>query len=243
MKKKRWAIIKLIICFILFSFACYKVYFWYTTTKETNEIIEEINNSIEINETKKEKKYNIDFNSLKEQNPDTVAYLKVNNTKIDYAVVRSNDNKYYLTHNFNKKGSASGWVFMDFHNKLDGTDKNIVIYGHSMLNKTMFGSLHNVVKSNWYTNTDNHNVVFVTEGNEYTAQVFSVYDIKVEDYYINTEFKSDEEFNKFINTLKKRSKYNFNVDVNVDDTILTLSTCGNGGKSRTVLHAKLVKEG
>ena len=131
---------------------------------------------------------------------------------------------------------------MDFHNKLDGTDKNIVIYGHSMLNKTMFGSLHNVVKSNWYTNTDNHNVVFVTEENEYTAQVFSVYDIKVEEYYINTIFKSDEEFSKFINTLKKRSKYNFNVDVNVDDTILTLSTCGNGGKSRTVLHAKLVKE-
>ena len=131
---------------------------------------------------------NVNFTELKEKNTDTVAWLNVNGTNINYPVVQAQDNDYYLTHSFNGSWNEAGWVFMDFHNKLDGTDKNIVIYGHSMLNKTMFGSLHNVVKSNWYTNTDNHNVVFVTEENEYTAQVFSVYDIRVEEYYINTDF-------------------------------------------------------
>ena len=70
--------------------------------------------------------------------------------------------------------------------------------------------------------------------------MFSSYSIKVEDYYINTIFKDDDEFNTFVNTLKKRSVYNYNVDVSGEDSILTLSTCTGNGKSRMVLHAKLL---
>ena len=242
MRKKSITIFMIIICLVCFLYAGYKIINYSVSTKETYIIKEEIQEDIKEEIIKEEKKYNIDFDSLKNKNSDSVAYLKVNNTNIDYVVLKTDNNDYYLTHNFNKKGSSSGWIFMDYHNKLDGTDKNIVIYGHSMLNKTMFGSLHNVVKSSWYKNPDNHKVVFVTETGEYTYKVFSVYDIKVEDYYINTEFKNDNEFSKFISTLKRRSKYDFGVSVSSDDTILTLSTCGNGGNTRTVLHAKLVRE-
>ena len=71
--------------------------------------------------------------------------------------------------------------------------------------------------------------------------MFSSYSIKVEDYYINTIFKDNNEFNTFVNTLKKRSVYNYNVEVDGEDSILTLSTCTGNGKSRMVLHAKRIE--
>ncbi len=129
---------------------------------------------------------------------------------------------------------------MDYHNKLDGNDKNIVIYGHNTYNGTMFGTLRNVIKKSWYENIDNHTFNLVLENEVVTYQVFSTYSIKVEDYYINTKFKNNNEFDKFVKTLKRRSVYNYNVEVNGEDSILTLSTCTGGGKSRMVLHAKRI---
>ena len=129
---------------------------------------------------------------------------------------------------------------MDYHNKLDGNDKNIIIYGHNTLDGTMFGTLRNVVKKEWYENEENHIIQLVLENEVLTYQVFSTYSIKVEDYYINTIFKDNSEFNTFVNTLKNRSVYDYGVDVNGEDSILTLSTCTGNGKSRMVLHAKLI---
>ena len=74
-----------------------------------------------------------------------------------------------------------------------------------------------------------------------TYQVFSTYRIKVEDYYITTRFKNNDEFNGFVNKLKSRSVYDYKVAVDGNDSILTLSTCTGNGKSRMVLHAKLIK--
>ena len=129
---------------------------------------------------------------------------------------------------------------MDYHNKLDGNDKNIVIYGHNTRDGSMFGSLKNVVQKEWYQNKENYLIKLVLENKIVTYQVFSTYTIKVEDYYINTIFKNDDEFNDFVNTIKKRSVYNYPVDVNSKDSILTLSTCTGNGTSRMVLHAKLI---
>ena len=153
------------------------------------------------------------------QNYDGIPYLKVNNTKIDYVVVKAKDNDYYLHHNFNKKSNVAGWVFADYHNKFDGSDRNIVIYGHNMKNGTMFGTLKKTFKKEWYKNTDNHIITLVTEQGTLKYQVFSVYSIPVEDYYINTKFSSDNDFYKFIKTLKSRSIHNFKVDVNKTDKI------------------------
>ena len=75
----------------------------------------------------KKKEYIIDFSSLKEQNPDTVAYIQANNMNIDYIVVKGENNQYYLNHNFEKKCNVAGWIFGDYHNLFDGTDRNIII--------------------------------------------------------------------------------------------------------------------
>ena len=238
MNKKKKMIIKtiMIICILLLIYSVYNIVMWYHDNRQNETIKEEINEIIEDTSDEKE----IDFKALKEKNKEIVAYLKVNNTKIDYVVTKGNDNKYYLTHNLYKKYNRAGWIFMDYHNKLDGTDKNIIIYGHNTLDGTMFGTLRKVVKKEWYENEDNHIINLVLDGETYTYQVFSTYSIKVEDYYINTIFKDNNEFNTFVNTLKKRSVYNYGVDVSGGDSILTLSTCTGNGKSRMVLHAKRI---
>ena len=144
--KSAFLIIMIIICIAGCIFSAYKIIFWKHSDIENTNIQKDLVENIKIieenstNETE-EIKYEIDFESLKKQNSDTVAYLKVNNTKIDYVVVKAKDNKYYLTHNFKKKGNAAGWVFADYHNKFDGKDRNIVIYGHNMKNGSMFGTL------------------------------------------------------------------------------------------------------
>ena len=105
----------------------------------------------------------------------------------------------------------------------------------------MFGSMKNILNSEWYDNEENTNIILNTENEKCIYKVFSIYKIENEDYYIKTEFKNDNEFEDFIKTLKKRSIKDFNVDVSKDDNILTLSTCANNNKYRVVLHAKKVK--
>ncbi len=233
--------------FILFLYSGYKIISYLNNNNENKEIKEFIRNNF-IEEIKKdedeivleEQLYKIDFKSLKEQNKDTIAYLKVYGTNIDYIVVKGMDNSYYLKHNFNKNWNVSGWIFADYHNKFDNNDKNIVIFGHNTRDGSMFGTLKNILNKEWYENEENYEIILVTEKDTYYYQVFSTYQITPEDYYINTIFNNDEEYIDFLNKIKSRSIYNYNVEVNSNDKVLTLSSCIGDGKKRVVLHAKLL---
>lgn len=244
-KRKKMLIIKIaeIVFLILIVYSCIQIFRWFKSNNDNKKLMNEISNNVEINqniEDNESQKYKVDFEELKMKNSDTKAWLKVENTNIEIPVVQTSDNSYYLTHNFNKKYNKAGWIFADYKNKFDGTDKNIVIYGHNMRDNSMFGSLKDVIKEEWYNNEANKYITFATENEYQTYQVFSVYQIEAESYYIKTDFKNDE-FSKFIETLIKRSKKKFDVKVSNEDTILTLSTCANNNKYRVVLHAKKVK--
>ena len=248
MKKRRlrpWVIIAFIlICLISIVYFSYKVITWKIHVDSNNKIKEELKEKVTIknNTTQDIIKYEIDFKSLKEMNPDTIAYIKVNNTNIDYVVVRGIDNSYYLSHNFLKTWNVAGWVFGDYRNKFDGTDKNLIIYGHNTKDGSMFDTLINILNKDWYENEENREVILVTEQGTYYYQVFSTYGIKPEDYYITTNFSSDNEFDSFVKKLKSRSVYDYGVDVSFEDRILTLSSCIGDGKKRVVLHAKLIEK-
>lgn len=182
----------------------------------------------------------INFEELKSQNSDTVFYLKVNNTNISYPVVKYSDNNYYLNHSFDKSKNSAGWLFADYKNKLDGTDKNIVVYGYNRRDGSMFGTLKNILNKEWYDNTDNMDIVYMDIRGKHIYKVFSIYKIENEDYYITTQFNNDSEYKKFLTTIKSRSIKDFNVEISETDSILTLSTCANNNKYRVVLHAKRI---
>jgi len=193
-----------------------------------------INNEMDSNN----EEYKIDFVKLKQKNSDAIAWIKVNGTDIDFPVVKGTDNSYYLTHNFDKEKNKAGWIFADYRNKFDGTDKNIIIYGHNMKNGSMFASLKDVIKEEWYNNENNKYIALITENENCKYQVFSVYQIETEEYYLQTNISN---FKEFVEKIKGRSKKDFNVDIKETDSILTLSTCADNTKYRVVLHAVKVK--
>lgn len=220
-------------------------------TKTIEEIVEEKNeepqeNKNEIQEEVKEEYIPPivqDFSKLSEINSDTVGWLTVKNTHVDYPVVKASDNNYYLNKNFYKKTTTSGWIYMDYRNDIDELDRNTIIYGHSGLNdKTlMFASLLDVLNEDWYINKDNQIITFNSLNQNMNFRIFSIYTIDPSYNYIQTQFLNDNEYLNFIGDVTNKSIYDFGVVVDETDKILTLSTCYEKGVKRLVIHAKLMK--
>lgn len=242
--------IQVISIIIIIIISLYYIYLWYIDNKKTENILNEIyenanvsSDNISVDNDLKIEVENIDFNKLINKNPDTIGWIKVLGTDINYPVVQTNNNDFYLTHSFDKSYNKAGWIFADYINKNlknNELDKNTIIYGHNRQNNSMFGTLSNVFKEEWLSNKKNHYINFSTLNNNMVWEVFSTYTIEKEEYYIQSNFSSDEEYISFLNTIKNRSTYKYDVNISKEDKILTLSTCTNVGKGRTVLHAKLI---
>ncbi len=254
-----------IIAIISVVISSYNIIKWFIDKNEIESINNEINDSTKVsdvddsNKTEivnqdksldksnpywdyiKMKLINVNFSKLKSQNADTKGWIRVEGTNINYPFVQASNNSYYLDHSFYKKYNKAGWVFLDYRNKMDGTDKNTILYAHGRLDKTMFGSLKNILKSNWYKNKNNYIIKMSTEYENTLWQVFSVYHIPVTNDYIQTDFKNDNSYVNLLKKLKKRSAYNFDVSLNSKDKIITLSTCYDNDE-RVVMHAKLIKK-
>ena len=231
-------------------FAGYNIFVWWQENNASKEILENVSSKVTVIDTSNieenvndpiKKRYSIDFEGLKATNPDTVAWLKVENMNIEYPIVHTTNNDYYLTRSFDKTYNSAGWVFMDYRNKADGTDRNIVLYGHNRKDGSMFGDLKDIFTEDWYSDENNLYITYITEDEYCVYEIFSAYRIEVEDYYITTGFKNDDEFDTFVNRLKRRSFKDFGVEVSGKDQILTLSTCSNADY-RVAVHAKKIVE-
>lgn len=271
LKKRIVNIIYTIIIMVLvlaLGFSIYKIINWDKDNKRVKEQEEEIkkitdivevdetdNKNIEVIEQKeeiaKENPYwdfikipliSVNFDELKKKNSDTVGWIKVDNTNINYPVVKCSNNDFYLNHGFDEKWNDAGWTFMDYRNNPVNFDKNTVIYGHSRVDKSMFGTLRNVVKQSWFNNKDNHIIKLSTPKENTMWQVFSTYKIKAEDYYLQTKFSSDSEYQTWLNDMRRRSQFNYGISVSTSDKVLTLSSCFDTNGTRVVLHAKLIKK-
>lgn len=206
------------------------------------------NNTITPEETPAEPSDNLEspiknkeLESLLEINPDTVGWLTVPNTNIDYPVVKTTDNDYYLDHNYEKKYDYNGWVFMHYYNSTHNLDKNTIIFAHNRFySGIMFGTLNEVTKDTWYNNTNENLITFNTLYDNMQFEVFSIYKTSITADYLKTTFDSDLEWNNFIKMIRERSMFQNNVNVGTNDKIITLSTCLDND-TRLVVHAVLRK--
>lgn len=206
------------------------------------------NNTITPEETPAEPSDNLEspiknkeLESLLEINSDTVGWLTVPNTNIDYPVVKTTDNDYYLDHNYEKKYDYNGWVFMHYYNSTHNLDKNTIIFAHNRFySGIMFGTLNEVTKDTWYNNTKENLITFNTLYDNMQFEVFSIYKTNITADYLKTTFDSDLEWNNFIKMIRERSMFQNNVNVGTNDKIITLSTCLDND-TRLVVHAVLRK--
>lgn len=184
---------------------------------------------------------NVNFKKLLKSNKDTVGWIYVNNTNVNYPVVQGKDNSYYLTHSFNRKQNVAGWIYGDYRSNFKTFKRNTVIYGHGRTDQVMFGSLIKTIEPSWYKNENNHIIKLSTPTNDTLWQIVSIYVIPAEAYYLTHNFENDASYEKWIKTMVKRSIYNFGVKTSKKDKFLTLSTCKDYKGNRIVVQAKLVK--
>ena len=234
---------------------------WYVQKLKINYLATDILSSTEIlenenKETIKHENYvpnsndkysnisflSVDFKDLQRKNKETVAWIKVNNTNLNYSVLQHSDNEYYLKHDFNKNYNINGWVYGDYRADFKYFGTNTILYAHNLTNRTMFGSLVWCLKDSWYKKEENRYIKLSTPNSNTVWEIFSIYTIKPEVYYLKTYFETEEEHQTFLNTIKKRSIHKFdNESLTPDDKILTLSTCTDDGTKRIVIHAKMIK--
>ena len=266
--KLKWKNIILIliflILFITLNISIYNIIKWKLDSNKTNEEINTIQENANIEEVQdnkgteiikqaekipKENPYwdyikmnmiDVNFDNLKKINSDVVGWIKINGTNINYPFVQSKDNKYYLTHSFSKSYNNAGLVFLDYRNN-NINNRNTIIYAHGRTDKTMFGTLRKVLNNGWINNTNNYVIKISTEKENSLWQIFSIYHIPTTNDYLQTEFKDEREYQRFLNILKNRSNHNFNTSITSNNTILTLSTCYNDSE-KMVVHAKLIKK-
>ena len=177
--------------------------------------------------------------ALKELNDETVGWLNVPGTNIDYPVVKAKDNAYYLRHNFKKEKDYNGWVFMNYLNSAEMLDKNTIIFAHNRYySNIMFGTLNKVGKKAWYQNIKDNLITYSDINREMKWEVFAAYTVPVTDDYLETNFSTDEAFNNFIQMIRSRSVISSDLEIKSTDKILTLSTCADIN-TRFVVHAVL----
>lgn len=203
---------------------------------------------IDVNKNKQQidtlPKYSPDKNSnflndLKNINPDTRGWIKVDGTNVNYPFVQAKDNIFYLSHSFDGSRNMAGWIFLDYRIDLAYPNKNTIIYGHDRKDNTMFGALDNIFKNEWQENKNSNKIKLYTEKGITEWQVFSSYHIETTNDYLHTSFANDDEYGDFLRLIKNRSALQYETGATVKDRIITLSTCYSRSK-KTVIHAKLV---
>jgi len=180
------------------------------------------------------------------KNAITVGHLVVPDTIINCDVIRTIDNEYFRTHDYDGKLTtdkhgkvkSAGAIYMDCRNKGDGVDKNAIIYGHNMKNGQGFYELMFYKENKFF---QEHRYIYYGINKMKKWEVFSAYVTPTSFYYIQTDFKSNKDYMSFLNTIKGKSKFTSNVQLSANDHILTLSTCSyEFYDARFVVHARLV---
>lgn len=251
---KKWASVirgfLFVIALAVFLFSAYKLYAIYAEYRKGEKEYEEVmENAItqdviaDENGETEEVIFSVDFKKLKATNKEVVAWVRFDNpVQISYPVLQGKDNAKYLNTTFEGKQNSAGAIFMDVANKNDFSNKNTILYGHNMKNRSMFGGLREYKQKAFYEENP-YFYIYTPDGMEHKYQIFAV--AIVEDTAVNYQksFGNEQEFSTFLNQVQKKALYGTGVQVNSDSQVLTLSTCTNvTDTQRLVVHGVKIDE-
>jgi len=181
------------------------------------------------------------------QNKKLIGWLKIDDTIIDYPVMQTSNNEYYLNHNFEQDKDKNGSIFMDYQCDPLKPSTNLILYGHHMNSGKMFGGLVKYKSESYYKKHDIIQFDTIYEKGSYQimyvfpAEVYSEEEI-VFKYYQFFEALSEEEFNSNMKEMNKMSLYDTGVRASYGDELLTLSTCDyDKENARFVVVAKKIQ--
>lgn len=180
----------------------------------------------------------VDFDKLFEINPDIVGWIYCEDTVINYPIVQSDNNTYYLKHLFDGEHNKSGSLFMDCRCSSQFSDNNSIIYGHNMKDGSMFASIVGYQAQQYY---DEHSVMYLlTPTKNYALNIFSGYITGSDSKSFSIGFNSESDYKEYLTAAIKNSNFRSNVRVTSKDKLITLSTCSyEFTNARYVVHAVL----
>lgn len=216
---------------IYMCFYFYDIYKSKSTYKNILENVEISEDKIleEENEIKTERMLKLE--ELQKQNNEIIGWIEIKDTNINYPVLQTTDNEYYLSHNYKKEKMTGGSIFLDKNFDLDKPSTNYLIYGHRSKQGLMFEDLLKFAKEDFYKG--HKEISFTTNKEDATYEILAVFyskvyyksDTNVFRYYYFIDANNEQEYNDFVNNAKKASIYNTGVEANVGEQLLTLSTC------------------
>ena len=189
----------------------------------------------------------IDFATLKAQNPDVCGWITVPNTNVDYPILQSSpdkDNDFYINHNLDGKYNVAGSIYIQRNNSNQFTDRNTVIYGHNMKNKTMFRTLHNFRDPKFFE--ENEYFTIYTPGHIKTYRIFAAYRYDNRHILNSFDFTDKAVYKEYLefatNPVSLIKNVRDGVKVTADDPIVTLSTCISDKRYRYLVQGVLIKD-
>ena len=179
-----------------------------------------------------------DFGQLHEQNQDIYAWIVVPGTQVDYPLLQSETDNYYLDYNLDHSKGYPGCIYTNQCNRKDFSDYNTVLYGHNMKNGSMFGSIHSFEDETFF---DGHPYIYVyTENERLTYEIYEA--AKFTDVYIPSEYViiSKDDRDQFLADVREKVSDNKlhvreDMEIGEDDRLITLSTCVSGERNHRYL--------
>ncbi|NCC76767.1 MAG: class B sortase [Clostridia bacterium] len=173
-----------------------------------------------------------------ELNPDYVGWIKIDDTQVDYPIVRASDNEYYLEHDFERQKNKAGAIFMDYRNIGNGDDPHTLIYGHNMRDQSMFHNLRKFRDEHFFADHEYITVDYLFGEVQY--QVFAAYLTSADESIMDSRF-DEQTFATFTEAVTRNAEHFRDVDLQLTDQILTLATCAyDFDDARLIVHAKRV---
>lgn len=179
--------------------------------------------------------------ALREESADVKGWILIPDTLVDYPVMQGDDNLFYLEHTWKGNANAGGSIFLECMCAGDFSDFNTIVYGHRMGNTSMFGTLASYKKQDFY---EEHPSVYIcVDGYVRRYDIFASFEPKTTDCTYWVQYDKDEYKQRVIDFSLEKSVIDCGIVPDVDDSIITLSTCtGNGHATRWVVQAVLTGE-
>lgn len=237
-KKKGDALYRIVmaILIVIILFSLYKVGTILYGYHQGNSQYEEVQ---EIAKVEKEDE-GIDFDALQKVNDDVKAWIYLKDTVIDYPVMQTTNNDYYLYHMFNGEENGAGSIFVDYRNENPFQDFNTIIYGHRMKDGSMFRSLVDYRDADFYN--AHKTMLLTTPDAKYDVHVFSVVTVPATSDLYQLEFADDAEKQAYIDRVISESETKMDVSVSASDRIVMMSTCTfEIEEGRLCVYGKLVE--
>ena len=183
----------------------------------------------------------VDFASLREAAPNVIGWLMQEDTAINYPITQTEDNDYYLTHLYDGTYNKAGCLFSDYENRADFSDRSTIVYGHNMRDGSMFASLNQYRKQNYYE--AHPTMTLLTPEGSYVVELFAAFNASPKesgksDSPWRLDFENDADFTVWLSAMTSRSLIQTETAVTARDKVLTLSTC-NGSGDRFIVMGKL----